>query len=137
MSVSQTSSSPVSDERGVLIVDDEQIVLDVLGMFFREQGLPVWLAQSGAEAVQVYREHVPTIKVILLDLKMPDWDGPTTHARLKEVHHPFICYFISGEWDPYKEEELLALGATALLSKPIRIKDLEEIVRLHLCPPAA
>ena len=47
----------------------------VLQVGLREAGLAVRVAASGPEAVAVYRQHVLSIGVVLLDVKMPGMDG--------------------------------------------------------------
>jgi CheY-like chemotaxis protein len=67
----------------VLLVDDEpdirrvgQMSLELLG------GIEVVLASSGEDAIGLASQHRPD--VILLDVLMPDLDGPATLVRLKE-----------------------------------------------------
>src|SRR3954470_11871134 len=69
--------------RGVLVVDDEECVRDVLDAMLRQQGFAVWLAADGWEALEVYRLHLAAIDLVLLDVRMPGLDGPATLTALR------------------------------------------------------
>src|SRR5206468_2778906 len=51
----------------ILVVDDEPVVLQMLGLALRHHGFNVWLANGGAEAVRLYEQHRDEIDVVLLD----------------------------------------------------------------------
>ncbi len=115
-------------QTGVLVVDDDEMIRTVLGLFFRQQGIPFWLAKSGTEAAKLYHEHADRISLVLLDVRMPGWDGPLTLANLRAIDPDFACYFMSGDWAPYTEDELKAMGAEGLIVKPFLFKVLAEVV---------
>jgi CheY-like chemotaxis protein len=104
---------------GVLVVEDHTDVRQLLGVALPRFGLPVWLAGGGWEAIRLYREHSPEIGVVLLDVRMPEMDGPATLAALRELDPTVRVVFMTGIDGPYTTEELLALGAARVLEKPI------------------
>jgi two-component system cell cycle sensor histidine kinase/response regulator CckA len=114
---------------GILVVDDDEMVRSLLGMFFRQQGLTVWLASDGEEAVEIYEGHGDEIAFVLLDVRMPEMDGPQTLRKIQDANPDVVCYFMSGEWYPYTEAELLDMGAAALLVKPFLFKVLADLVQ--------
>ena len=103
----------------VLLVDDDpnirtiaQMSLSVVG------GLTVTLVSSGAEALSVAARLMPD--VILLDVMMPEMDGPATlHALRQEpslTRVPVI--FLTGEAQSAEHARLLSLGAQGVIPKP-------------------
>jgi two-component system, OmpR family, response regulator len=103
----------------VLLVDDDprirkiaQISLEGVG------GWKVSLVASGFEAIEVARREHPD--VILLDVMMPEMDGPTTLARIREVAEiasiPVI--FFTAKVQKQELDSYLALGAAGIISKP-------------------
>jgi CheY-like chemotaxis protein len=80
---------PLADREGdavavptVLVVDDDdsireitQVALEVVG------GWQVLAADGGISALALAREHHPD--AVLLDVMMPDMDGPTTFGHLR------------------------------------------------------
>jgi CheY-like chemotaxis protein len=103
---------------GILVVDDEQIIRQLLYTVLRRQGFNVWLAASGDEAVQVYAAHQAEIDLVLLDVRMPGPDGPATLAALRQRSATLRCCFMSGDLGGVTKEELLALGAERVFIKP-------------------
>lgn len=103
----------------VLLVDDDprirkiaQISLEGVG------GWQVSLVASGFEAIEVAQKEHPD--VILLDVMMPEMDGPTTLAKIREVAEiasiPVI--FFTAKVQKQELDSYLALGAAGIISKP-------------------
>lgn len=116
---------------GILVVDDDEVVRAVLDIALGAHGFSVRLASDGREGVAVYREHAATIDLVLLDVRMPGWDGPRTLAVLRARAPRVRCCFMSGDTGEYTEQDLLALGAAAVFRKPFRFGELIPHVR-HL-----
>jgi len=110
------------------VVDGDAVVRTILGMLFRQRGLPVMLASNGKIAVEIYQRHSSEIGLVLLDVGMADLDGPQTLVKLREIDPSLACYFMSGDWHPYTEDELMEMGALGLAVKPLTEKMLVEIV---------
>lgn len=121
---------PVGDRmRGVLVIDDQDFMRNVLDYMLRSQGFAVWLAADGWEAIDLYRRHRASIDLVLLDVCMPVLDGPATLAALRELDPQVGCCFMTGDPGKYTERELRELAGAALLLKPFRLADLSRVVR--------
>jgi CheY-like chemotaxis protein len=120
---------------GVLVVDDERCVRDVLGAWLRVEGFAVWLAASGREALALYGQHGGEIDAVMLDVRMPGLDGPQTLAALRELTPGVRACFLTGGFSPYTESQLREAGASAVLHKPARLDELAQVVR-HLAEHA-
>lgn len=103
----------------VLLVDDDprirkiaQISLEGVG------GWQVSLVASGFEAIEVALKEHPD--VILLDVMMPEMDGPTTLSKIREKEEianiPVI--FFTAKVQKQELDSYLALGAAGIISKP-------------------
>ena len=102
----------------VLVVDDEPLVLQMLGLALPCHGFAVRLAGGGRQALDLYRQHRGSIRVVLLDLTMPDLDGRQTLAALREIDPGVRCVFMTGYAADALAEDLLALGAEYVVQKP-------------------
>ena len=114
---------------GVLVVDDEAAVLCVLAAKLRNEGMKVWLAGHGHQALELFQRHREEIAVVLLDVQMPGMDGPRTWAALQQVCPTVRCCFMTGNPLPYTEEELLQRGAVRVFRKPFAFT--EVMATLH------
>lgn len=105
--------------RNVLLVDDDpdirrigQLSLKAVGKF------EVTLARSGAEAVELALQKRPD--VILLDMMMPNMDGPSTLSALKQ--HPSLfavpVIFMTARANNQDVDLFLDLGAIGVIAKP-------------------
>ena len=108
---------------GVLVVDDQANMRALLQTVLRYHGFNVWLAPGGPEAVELYRDNRERIAVVLLNVALPEWDGPRTLHELQAVDPKAICCFVTGEHSGPTEAELLALGAAHVVRKPFEPAD--------------
>src|SRR3954451_21151373 len=103
----------------VLLVDDEDDIREVAGMSLETvAGWTVLAARSGREGVKIATEEHPD--VILLDVMMPDMDGPSTFLSLQEQVEtkdiPVI--FLTAKAQTREQRGFRELGAQGVISKP-------------------
>ena len=112
----------------VLIADDHAMLLDGLGCIvsFDPDCSVVAKAQSGQEALDLYRTHQPDIAI--LDIEMPDLTGieVTEHIKHDDPHAKIIM--LSGHGDGEWVDRALQAGATTYLSKVRAMDDLLDTI---------
>ncbi len=106
----------------ILIVDDELIVRDSLGKWFREEGYEVGTADSAREALALLAQQ--TWDVALVDIKMPDVDGIELQSRFREIKPDLIVIIMTGYASVETSVAALKNGAYDYVVKPF---DPEEI----------
>ena len=113
----------------VMIVDDHMLVRDGFSLLVStfDDLKVVAVAEDGAEAVRLCRQTQPD--VILMDVIMPNMDGPTATARIREAWpHVQVLALTS-----FVEEDLVqrAIGAGAIgyLLKKVSADELAEAIR--------
>jgi len=117
----------------VLHVDDEPDIRAVVDLSLTlDPEFEVRSCASGAEALVVAAEWSPT--VILLDVMMPEMDGATTLARLRQnpgtAHIPVLLMTARALADDM--QRFRSLGVLAVISKPFDPLALPALVRGHL-----
>jgi CheY-like chemotaxis protein len=127
-SASDSATSPSSP--GILIADDEGAILEFLKRGLGLYGFTVWTAKGGKEAVEVYRTNRQSIAAVLLDVRMPDQDGPGTLAILRAINPDVQCCFMSGDLGQHTQEQLLASGASHILFKPFPLSEVAQVLHL-------
>ncbi len=102
----------------ILIVDDDQAMVDVLGLRLSRQGFETVSAESGQEGLSIARNDQPDL--IVLDLRLPDVDGFAVCKQL--VDSPETCsipvIILSGLDSPDIIRECRAAGGGYFLRKP-------------------
>jgi CheY-like chemotaxis protein len=114
---------------GALVVDDDDLVRVMLRLALEREGFQVWVAANGGEAIDLYRRHRASIHVVLLDVQMPNLDGPSTLDSIRQLNPDVCACFVSGDTGGYEPEDLIRRGAMAVFHKPFRLIDLGDVVR--------
>jgi CheY-like chemotaxis protein len=66
----------------ILVVDDTELNLKMVGAILQKDGYEVVTARNGLEALEVIKTKPPALAI--LDVMMPDMDGYTLCERLRE-----------------------------------------------------
>lgn len=99
----------------ILVVDDDALVLEVLGAGLRAAGYRVSLAVSGKEAIEIcHGKNKPDLAI--LDIHMPDMSGIEVANQMKEMNIPFL--FLSASNDKDIVKQAVASGALGYMVKP-------------------
>lgn len=72
---------------------------------------------NGQEAIDLYKEYKPD--VVFLDITMPIVDGFEALEIIKTLNPQAIVVMISADRQKNTKEKVLALGASAIIAKPI------------------
>ncbi len=101
----------------LLLVDDDDDIRTIARMSLeRIGGWEVVAAASADEAEAAAREAAPD--AVLLDVMMPDVDGPATLERLRPLIGAAPVVFLTAKTQPADLERLTSLGAAGVLAKP-------------------
>ena len=113
----------------ILLVDDEEHVRNVGRAMLESFGYRVYLANNGIEAGKIYAEKQDEIKLVLLDLVMPEMDGKETYKQLKKIDSDVRVVLVSGYSINNQVREVLNEGAMDFIQKPFNAKKFASIVR--------
>jgi two-component system, NarL family, response regulator LiaR len=121
-------TSTPSDPIRVLLVDDHDMVRRGLATFleiFDDLEL-VGEARSGAIALQICDEARPDI--VLMDLMMPDMDGPTATAEIRSRWPEIQVIALTSFPEPGHLQRVLQAGAISYLLKSVSADDLHNAI---------
>jgi CheY-like chemotaxis protein len=105
--------------RRVLIVDDEDDIREVAQVSLEMvAGWKVLTANSGASGLAIASADQPD--AILLDVMMPDMDGPTTFQKLQAdpAARDIPVIFLTAKLQPADQKRFAELGVAGVLAKP-------------------
>lgn len=117
----------------VLVIDDEDGVREIIQFSLEAAaGWEVLTAASGSEGIETAQTQQPD--AILLDVMMPDLDGPATFEQLRANaatrHIPTI--FLTAKVRASEQQQLLDLGVAGAIAKPFKAQDLVNQIRALL-----
>ena len=108
----------------VLVVDDQEINRDALGMIL-EDSYEVIYAENGEEALALMKQHFADLSIVLLDLMMPVMDGYEVLKRVSEDERLRSIPIIVLTSEKSAELKALSMGAADFITKPF---DVHEVI---------
>ncbi|MGB3290467.1 MAG: response regulator [Burkholderiaceae bacterium] len=114
----------------VLYIDDEPDIREIAVMSLElDDGFDVRSCPDGESALALIPTWQPDL--ILLDVMMPDMDGPTTLGRIRSLPNgaDIPVVFITARAQQDDVDGLLALGAAGVIPKPFDPMELTGQVR--------
>ena len=126
------SSKPLTGKR-VLIVDDDMRNIFALATVLEEHGMDIVWADNGRDAISRVATD-PHIKVVLMDIMMPEMDGMATMKEIRKLpagkNLPMIA--VTAKAMKGDREKCIEAGAWDYLSKPVNTQDLLTVLRAWL-----
>jgi CheY-like chemotaxis protein len=113
----------------VLLVDDEEMIIDVGREMLAKLGYKVLTAQSGREAIEIYRQNKKKIDIVILDVIMPGLHGGETYDQLKTIDPNVDVLLASGYGLNKQIGEILERGCNGFIQKPFNMKQLSRNIR--------
>lgn len=102
----------------ILMVEDNQSVCEMMGMFFKKEKWQVDFAYDGEAAVQKFQENPDQWDLILLDLNLPKKDGMQVAAEVRRIS-PVVPIIMLTARDSEIDQVLgLEMGADDYVTKP-------------------
>jgi len=114
---------PVGHGETVLLVDDEEFIRITAKAVLESGGYRVLTADGGAEAVDLFRQ-ANQVAVVVLDMMMPEKDGPAVMAELRAIRPDVVILAASGLRPGGRVAEAVAAHAAAFLPKPFTDEEL-------------
>lgn len=119
-----------SDQKNILVVDDDTGVRTVFSSILRKEGYRVTAVKNGYEAIKVIDEE--SFDLALVDLRMPGLDGIQVLEKIKS-RRPQTRVIIYSAYGLVEDAvEAMRKGAADYLNKPFSPNELELNVKKAL-----
>jgi len=118
----------LSGSGGILLVDDESMILDTASELLKMLGYTVYQAASGQEAVSTYRENQDRIELVILDMILPGMSGSQVLKALKDIKPDVKVILSSGYGLQGEVRNVMKMGCQGFIQKPYDFTDLSNIV---------
>lgn len=119
----------------ILVVDDHDLLRLGVRALIQAQtassgaSIEVFEAASAAEALALYEKHRESIRLVLLDLALPDTHGLSGLAEFRLRHPSARIVVLSGTGNTSLAQGAVALGASAFLPKSADLKEVVGFIR--------
>lgn len=124
--ISETEPQKSSVTR-LLVVDDEDFVRDLLGEILEGELCEVHLAESGSEALSLFREH--EFDGVFTDVGMPGMSGWELAREIRLINKKIPIAVITGWGEAVGSFEKKAAGVDWVVAKPFTADRIAELVR--------
>ena len=113
----------------ILVVDDEKEIVDAIEFYLKPDGYNILKAYDGLQALEMLIDN--EIKLIIMDVMMPNMDGLKTTMKIREDKNiPIIL--LSAKSEDIDKILGLNMGADDYITKPFNPLELTARVRSHL-----
>ena len=113
----------------ILICDDEKDIVSALRICLAAEGYEIFEAYNGIEALDIIEAN--DIHLVLLDIMMPEMDGISTLAKIRENYNMPVL-FISAKSEDADKILGLNIGADDYITKPFNIIEVVARVKSNL-----
>jgi CheY-like chemotaxis protein len=122
----------------VLLVDDEPTVGEFMQDLLEDWGLTVSVFSSSVDACMQFSDDPDLYDLVILDQTMPRMSGMEVAQQLLGLRPDLPVILYTGYNDEITEEQVIAAGIRALVSKPVDTAALHSLVeRLLIARPKA
>ncbi|GGD93324.1 response regulator [Paenibacillus nasutitermitis] len=127
------SVETIFDGKPILIVDDDIRNVFALSSALESFNMDIHFAENGREALEML-EKQPGIKLILMDMMMPEMDGYETmrHIRLMPEYEQLPIIAITAKAMKEDRDKCIEAGASDYIAKPVNIDQLLSLMRVWL-----
>lgn len=110
--------------KGILILDDEEEIRELLEYNLTKHGFNCFLASNGREGLEILSENRDKINIILLDVMMPVMDGIEVceNIRKDSRYDGILICFLTARNEDYSQVAGLDAGADDYIAKPLKPK---------------
>jgi two-component system, OmpR family, response regulator len=106
----------------LLVVDDEEALISLLGDALRFAGYDVSVARRGLEALRLAADVRPDL--LVLDVNLPDLDGFEITRRLRQDGNDVPVVFLTARDDPADLRTGFTRGGDDYVTKPFSLEEL-------------
>jgi len=128
-SLTMTAIIP-SQEKKVLIVDDDPLVAQSIQHLLKRMEITSSIANQWAEAMDILEHDTPDL--VLLDMRMPNVDGPTLLQFVRESGYDVPVVVVSASLGEVDLDHLRELGVKRFVPKPFSVEQLKGIIEEQL-----
>ena len=119
---------PTGTER-ILFVDDEPALVYIGKQTLEPLGYQVTTRTSSIEALELFKAKPDGFDLVITDMTMPNMTGDDLAGELMQIRPETPIILCTGYSAQINQQQAMAMGVRAFVSKPVLIRDLAETIR--------
>ena len=128
----QAELKPFTVKKTVCVVDDDPMMLDVLGRILQRENFDLLMASGGPEIMEKLAAHSGGVDLLVTDYAMPDMQGRELADHVRQRFPAVKVLYQTGFSDMLFENRAELEEGAAFLEKPFTARGLREAARLVL-----
>lgn len=127
--IKKISQSVLTGNESILVIDDEEVIIDHIKEMLETLGYRVLWSLKGKEALEIYKNNISDIGIVILDMIMPEMSGSDVYQHLMDINPNVKILLASGYTADDKVLEILKNEHCGFIQKPFDIVHLSHKVR--------
>ena len=111
----------------ILVVEDDQLLLKLLGEFLSALSINHTLAQTGSDAIEILKKEF--FPLVFTDIKMPDFDGMQVIAHIQSRYPETDVVAMTGYSHDYGLVDVIRAGACDYMTKPFSFDEFKAKIK--------
>jgi len=113
----------------ILLVDDEEMIIEVNQEILKALGYNPMIARSGKKAIEIYKNNIDKINMVIMDMIIPGMSGKEVYDSLKNIDPKIKVLLSSGYSISGQAAEILEQGCNGFIQKPFKLRELSVKIR--------
>lgn len=126
--IAQESIVPKGGE-SILFIDDEVEIAEMGKTMLEGFGYKVTISMDSWKALKMFQDNPNRFDLVVTDQGMPNLEGAQLAAKMRQARHDIPIILCTGHSNTMTPERSKAAGINAFLYKPVKMKDMGEVLR--------
>ena len=120
----------MSNNKSILIIDDDKFILDVFSRILKNQGYIVDTAETGQKALEKLKTK--KFDLAIIDMILPDTNGTSLIPKMNEIQPEIKKIVLTGYPSAADSNKTKKQGVNAYLIKPVKSEKIIETITKSL-----
>lgn len=130
--MNHTDNDNYSDQKPVLIVEDNPVNRDLFSLQLRQFGLATQYVTNGKEAVELMQANPAAFSMVLMDLQMPVMDGITATKLIRQheagSNRRVIIVALTANDSAGIQDQCMEAGMDDFVNKPSTLAKISDLL---------
>ncbi len=125
----ESNIESLTGTENIMLVDDEQAIVDTLGVILSQKGYHVTTFLNGESALKAFTDNPNQFDLIISDMTMPKMTGDKLSIEILKIRRNIPIIICTGYHEDFAEEKAIEIGIKKYIQKPVIGSELAKIIR--------